>query len=70
METVNRYIPATGLSRTIGGVVFLLVAAYILYYLYTYFFSVKSLVSNTIITSPIPGNTVTNPPLYDIVQPY
>lgn len=61
---------AGGLARTAGGIIFLVLAAVALYYLYNYLYSASGLASTVIISSPIPGNTVTDPPLYTIPPVY
>lgn len=72
MESVNQYIPATGLSRTIGGVVFLAVSAYLLYLLYTYFFlaNVSGGTQTTLITTPMNAKVTQTTPLYSVPPPY
>lgn len=69
MESVSKFVPVSGLGRTIGGVVFLLVGAVALYYLYQYMFTTQGITSTSIITTAIPGN-VANSKSYTIPQPY
>lgn len=59
-----------GMARMAGAVVFLVLAAVALYYLYDYLYTSSGITSTSIITSPIPGNTVTNPALYTIPPIY
>lgn len=72
MENVRQNASAAigSVGRSIGGIVFLIIAAVILYYLYEYLYGASGLLSVPIITNPIPGNTITEPPLYTIPPVY
>lgn len=54
----------------IGGIAVLVLGAVALYYLYNYIYGINSLGSASIITTPIPANTVTVPPLYTVPAIY
>lgn len=72
MENVRQSAAGTigAVGKSLGGFVFLIIAAIVLYYLYQYLYSASGLTSTPIITNPIPGNTVTDPPLYTIPPIY
>jgi hypothetical protein len=57
-------------ARSLGGIVILILGAVALYYLYQYTYGVEGLSSTAIITTAIPGNTVTKPALYTIPPIY
>jgi hypothetical protein len=72
MENVrqNATTGVGALGRSIGGVVFLVIAAVILYYLYQYLYGTQGLRATTILTNPIQGNVPTEPSLYTIPPVY
>jgi hypothetical protein len=70
MESLNRVVPAGGISRMVGGIAVLVLGAVALYYLYNYLYANSGLNAASIITTPIPGNTQTTPPLYTIPAMY
>ena len=57
-------------GRSIGGIVVVILGAVALYYLYKFVYGAEGLVTQNIITSAIPGNTVTKPALYTIPPVY
>lgn len=57
-------------ARPLGGILIVVLGAVALYYLYNYLYGVDDLVSRSIITTAIPGNTKTRPALYAIPPIY
>lgn len=57
-------------GRSIGGIVIVILGAVALYYLYQYTYGVQGISGQTIISTAIPGNTVTKPALYSIPPIY
>lgn len=54
----------------IGGISVLVLGAVALYYLYNYLYGSSSMSASSIITTPIPATTKTDPPLYNIPAMY
>lgn len=67
MNSATYSFPA---ARSIGGIVVVILGAVALYYLYKYVYDVAGISSQSIITTAIPGNTVTKPALYTIPPVY
>ena len=57
-------------GRSIGGIVVVIVGAIALYYLYKFVYGTEGLVTQSIITTAIPGNKATKPALYTMPSIY
>lgn len=66
MNSVNSF-PA---ARSIGGIVVVILGAVALYYLYKFVYGAEGLVTESVITTAIPGNVATKPALYTIPPIY
>ena len=59
-----------GMTQTITSIVFVILGAVLLYYIYKYFFESQGLDSKALVTTAIPGNPTKTPSTYEIPAVY
>jgi hypothetical protein len=66
VNAIKNAIPGSGdMLQSMTSIIFLVIGAVLLYYIYKYFFETEGTDSRSIITTAIPGNPASSPKAYD-----